>query len=511
MQFVIDVGLTLIYICVFLMLPVWSWRFWMMYVNQKFLDKFNGDCILLEIKLPREIHKSPFATEVAISSLLQTGGVANWYGKTFDGNLPAFSSLEIASIEGVIHFYVRINKKFRALVEANFYAQYPGIEIVEADDYTKKIRYHHLSKDVNTWSAYYKLGKKWKPTNPKTGKEYSKSGGKEPKDDKDKYEMPSDFSMIKTYVDFGLDKDPKEEFKIDPITPLLEFMGSIKKGEHFWYQILIQDESVYDGRRMPKFYVNEQTHEHVSLSEMAKDRKTQIRTSHFIKPGDKVIGDYGEVRQKTVGKDAEGNEIKKDILYEFEEMKPVPRKEMDIPFEEKEELEAINKKISKPLALVVLRLVYVTKRENFDVKQIQNILSFPKIFKGSNFLSPNVSDPYDFAWERLGGKRVDWRSEEIFDEYVEREGFFPHVGERKGLDKFEDKWFYHYPTKSRKVFRMIYEAILHPFDHPQAEQVSIMNLEEIATLWHLPGQVAMTPTIPRIDSVKGSAPANLPI
>ncbi|MCF7843793.1 hypothetical protein K9M47_02770 [Candidatus Gracilibacteria bacterium] len=481
-----------------------------MYINQKFIDKWNADSILLEIKLPRDIMKSPLATETAIASLLQTGGISTWYAREFSGNLPAYSSLEIASLEGTLHFYVRINKKYKHLVESNFYAQYPGIEIVEADDYTKLIRYHHLSKDVSIWGSNYTLGKKWKPVNEKTGKKYSKSGKSEPKDDKDEYEMPADFFPIKTYVDYGLDKDPKEEFKTDPITPLLEFMGSIGKGEYFWYQVLVQDEGVYSGSKMPKFYVNEQTHEHVSLSKMADTHKKQIRTaSHFIE-GKPFLDKYGDPEMKKSGKkDEDGKDIMIEALYP--KTKVENKKDMDLTQEEKDEIESINKKLSKPLALVVVRLVYVAKKESFNSNHIQNILSFPKPYKGVNSFNPSgVTDPYDFPWQKIGGKRVNWRSEEKFDAYVEREGFFPHIKERKSLDSWEDMIFYSYSMKTRKVFRMLVEAIFFPFDHPHPSDVSILNLEEIATLWHLPGQVAGTPTLPRIDSNKGMAPTNLP-
>ena len=45
---------------------------------------------------------------------------------------------------------------------------------------------------------------------------------------------------IKTYIDYGLDKNPKEEFKIDPMTPLIEFLGSIDAGHNIWIQIIIR-------------------------------------------------------------------------------------------------------------------------------------------------------------------------------------------------------------------------------------------------------------------------------
>lgn len=477
-----------------------------MYINQKWIQKWNEDSILLEIKLPREIMKSPLATEVALTAFLQNSGVSTWWHRNIRGQLPAYSSLEIASMEGVVHFYIWANKKFRALIESNFYSQYPGIEIVEAEDYTKAIRYHHLSDDVLSFSSTYKMTRSWIPTNPKENKPY-----KDPKTGKD-YTMPADFVPIKTYVDLGLDKDPKEEFKTDQLTPLLEAMGSIGKGEYYWYQVIVQDEAVYNGAsKMPKFYVNKATHEHLSLKDMAELRKKQIRTASYKKKGDLVYDDYGAVKQQS-GKDKDGNDIKVDITYQFEEPKAITRREVDLTLEEKEEIELINTKISKPILLSLIRIVYVAKSENFKGTQVPNILAFPRPFIGKNNISGLLpSDNYDYPWEDIGKKRLFWRTEEIFDEYVEREAFFPHIPSRESLDKWEDFIFFPYPAKVRKVFRMIYEVLFYPFDHPQPSRVMALNLEEVATLWHLPGQVAGTPTIPRIDSNKGVAPTNLPV
>jgi hypothetical protein len=507
MQFLIDIALSLVYFCAFLLLCAWAWRFWKMYINQRYLNKTNSEYIMLEIKLPREIFKSPYATEVAISSLLQGGGIGNWHARNYLGNLPMYSSLEIASLEGIIHFYIRTQKKFKSLVESNFYAQYPGIEIVEADDYTKSLRYSHLSKDVGCWGITYGLKQKWTPKDEKTGEEF-KVGGKS-------YEMPADFLPLKTYTEYGLDKDPKEEFKIDPITPLLEMMGSMKKGEYLWYQIILQDESVYDGKKFPKFYVNEATHNHLSLSEMGEQYKKQKRTAAYIQKGEVAKDEYGEAKTKTVPtgeKDAEGRPKTKTVDITYQEEKTIPKREMELTMEEKYMIEETNKKFGKPLALSVIRLMYVVDNKvgKFDPQNIQNTLAFPKPFAGANTLYPKkVTDPYDYPWQRMGGRQF-WRAEEMFEAYVEREGFYPHIPERKGLDRFEDRFFFTSTMKTRRTWRMFYEAIFHPFEHPQATDAMTLNLEEIATLWHLPGAVATTPTLPRIDSAKGVAPVDLP-
>ncbi len=494
----------------------------MMYVNQKALNSI--DWIMLEIKLPREINKSPLATEVALASFILNSGVSTKYDRVFKGNLPVFSSLEIASIEGVIHFYIRIQKRFKDLIESNFYAQYPEIEIVEADDYTKLIRYHHLSKDVSMWGNLFRTSKSWNPTNPKTGTAFPKEGKANVplNEGMEAYSMKADFYPIKTYVDFGLDKDPKEEFKIDPLNQLIETLGSIGRGEHMWYQIIIQDESVYSGKKMDKFYINERTHDHLSLKDMADARKKQIRTAGHVLHGDQVFDEYGYIKTRKVedGEDENGKPKFKEIPLTYNLIKDpakdsgvkvVGKKEMDLTPEEKDEIEIINKKLSKALMVCVVRLIYIAKKENFKGGQIANTLAFPRTFKGVNSFGMNTSDPYDYPWEKFGGKRVAWRTEEMFEEYVEREGFYPHIKQRDGLDKWEDRIFWSSSMKQRKLFRMIFEAIFYPFDHPHADNAFTLNLEELATLWHLPGATAATPTLPRIDSNKGMPPTNLPI
>jgi len=41
---------------------------------------------------------------------------------------------------------------------------------------------------------------------------------------------------IKTYEDYGLGKDPKEELKVDPITPLIELLGTLGKASSIGYR-----------------------------------------------------------------------------------------------------------------------------------------------------------------------------------------------------------------------------------------------------------------------------------
>lgn len=488
------------------MVFAWCWRFWLLYANQR--HQASIDWMMIEIKLPREINKSPLAMEQVLTSLTHVSGVPVWWKRKILGNLPVFSSLEIASIEGTIHFYMRIQRRFRHLVQDNLYAHYPGIEVVEAEDYTKLIHYHHLSTDVESWSANYVLDKKWMPTDPHTGKPYPDS-----KDATGNYRMKADYLPIKTYVDFGLDRDPKEEYKVDPIGPLLEFMGHVGKGEHVWYQVLVQDESQFNGVKAPKMYVNKKTHDHWSLADIADLRKKQIRKVKKVKEGDYVYDENGIPREINVPKkDGGGSEVKAMTYVDEREIQE--KKESQLTIDEKEEIEKINLKLSKPIMRVVVRIMYVAKTEAFDSSNISDIFIIMKNFNAAgqnrNAFAISICDPYDFPWENWLNQRIPWRKEERFENYVEREAFHIHTTERELLDKWEDRVFWPFPLKVRKMWRMMYEGFLHPFEHPTSDEIICLNMEELATIYHFPGQVVNVPTLPRIDSAKSIAPTNLP-
>jgi len=179
---------------------------WLHFVHKKF-DLSQGR-VTLEIKLPQDIFKSPEAMELVLTQLHQTASPDNHWQTYWDGKKPPTYSLELVSRGGDVRFYMNVpKKKFKNLAETQLYAQYPGVEVHELDiDYTAEIPWD-LSR-FSYFSLHFGLKK-------------------------------ADAYPIKTYLDFGLDKMPKEEEKIDPITGMLEALGSIGPGEFYWVQILI--------------------------------------------------------------------------------------------------------------------------------------------------------------------------------------------------------------------------------------------------------------------------------
>ncbi len=178
-------------------------QLWLVYIRRKYIAKEGG--LLLEIRLPQEIQKSPLAMEVFLNSLWQKGGMT-FIDTYVSGKVRPWFSLEIASIEGAVRFYIWTQPKFKDLIESQLYSQYPGLEVVQVEDYTANV---HLTDDISLSGQAYKLDK-------------------------------ADAYPIRTYIDYKLEGGQKPEHVIDPIAAIIEWMGSIGRGEQIWLQILIQ-------------------------------------------------------------------------------------------------------------------------------------------------------------------------------------------------------------------------------------------------------------------------------
>ena len=193
-----------------LLLSMIAWYSWKYYINRLHLSEIKWT--MLEVRVPRDVFKSPMAMElVLINALYQTGGVGTWYHKHWLGNVPVYFSLEIVSIEGAVRFFIRTQPKFVSVIESAVYAHYPQAEVNEVEDYTLSVPPHGKDGSWSTFGTEFKLTK-------------------------------SDAVPIKTYVDYGLDKVGllKDEQQIDPISSTMELLGSMSEGEQFWIQIVVR-------------------------------------------------------------------------------------------------------------------------------------------------------------------------------------------------------------------------------------------------------------------------------
>jgi len=173
------------------------WKLWINTARRKWIS--NREWIMLEIKLPKEIRKTPLAMEVALGAFFQKLS-GNWIEKYFTGRVRNWFSLELVSIGGDVKFFIRTPEFFKDVIEAQIYAQYPTVEIYEVLDYTKYVNFNtEPDSQWDMWGTEYKLSKE------------------------DPY-------PIKTYVDFHLDKEGiKQEEMVDPMTATIEYLGTAKK------------------------------------------------------------------------------------------------------------------------------------------------------------------------------------------------------------------------------------------------------------------------------------------
>ncbi len=179
-----------------------AWRAWINYARSHFLSTRHP--ILLEVKIPREILKSPRAMEFVFANLRADSGETGFVARVLGSVFPWFS-FEIASFGGETHFYVWCWKAYKRLVEASIYAQYPEVEIVEVEDYTLKLQFDPERHTAFCGDFIY-YGRGW----------------------------PGDEYPLKSYVDFELDEDPDIEVKTDPLAETFEVLSSLKSNEIVW-------------------------------------------------------------------------------------------------------------------------------------------------------------------------------------------------------------------------------------------------------------------------------------
>lgn len=205
--FVIGMVAGILYVSSPFWLPVvlaaMAWTLWVDYIRRR--EIAAREHVLLEIRIPKEIKKSPAAMEVILGTLYDTGGEGNFFEKYWKGGTRSWFSLEAISVGGSVHFLIWLQKKAKNLIETQIYSQYPGVEIYEVPDYS--IDFVYDPEKNKMWGSEMVLTK-------------------------------ADPYPIKTYVDYGVDSD--KDSAIDPMGVLTEFLGSLSAGEQAWMQILIR-------------------------------------------------------------------------------------------------------------------------------------------------------------------------------------------------------------------------------------------------------------------------------
>jgi hypothetical protein len=389
--------------------------FWIVrfrWLTMKFVE--SQKTCLLQIKLPKEITKSPAAMEIFFSQLT-AGGAGNYSEAFLDGKTRPWFSCEIVSIGGEVRFYVWCSQaKFKNLIEAQLYAQYPNIEIYEVEDYTKELVFDLEKYKMHT--VQFALSK-------------------------------PDPLPIKTYIDYGLDKDQKDEYKIDPMTSMLEYLGSMRKGEYGWIQILFQKQEDLNIKHGTFSKGKE-------LKEQIKEEIEKIRKESITESGD------------------DDNKIK------F----PNPTKGQT------ERIAAIERSNSKPAFETMIRCLYIAEKDSFNPINITGIMGCLKQYNSGSlngFKPGTVSDVSDLRKDLA-----------VIVPFLSKNN-------NNKISDIKKSMFYAY--KLRSYFQLPYKNYgdKKPFILTSEELATIFHFPS--------GMVSQTPTLKRVGSKKSEAPSNLPI
>lgn len=283
--------------------------------------------VTLEIIPPKEILLPLKAMEDVFTILYGTLLTPpNWREEWFEGIMaenPDWMSWEIASIEGKLHFYVRLNASHRGVVETALYSHYPEIEIREASDYTKDVPQNIPNEEWDTYGEDFVLGK------------------------------PA-YYPINTYEKFFEPQGEKmqsEDKRMEPIGSLLELMSRLGVGEQFWLQFVITSLTEDQNAGWKK----------AGQKAIAKMLGRSVKTEKTL--WEELLD---VIYNLVMGPKKEGSGDK--VTYSWPEPMKVEseEKQKSLTGGEKDIVSEIENKIKKPSFRTIIRGVYVAKRENWN-------------------------------------------------------------------------------------------------------------------------------------------------
>ena len=377
------------------LLYLWLWWRFELFINQQ---KF----ILLEVKLPEESIKPIRAMEQVMDGIQQGfWDPPNFWEKWWNGKISIGFQLEIVSIGGEIHFYIRCPDNRRDIVEANIYSQYPETEITLAEDYAKNIPHNIPNKDWDMWASDYKLDK------------------------------PSPYP-IKTYLEFETEAEKEEEKRVDPLAALLETFAKIKSGEQLWIQI--QASSIGQEDAEPFLKEGKAIRDKIAKRPEAAKPKPMIQEAAEIL----ISGPPSEEKKE------------KSMELIAPELRLTPG--------EKEIIAGVERKISKPLFTCSIRFIFLGKREVWFKSNLRLAIAYfgNYVTENMNALFPlgkTITKVYSRPPFSIFDRRRRYlRKRKMFRLYLER---FPPCFPRKGnyktgtfiLNTEELASLFHFPSR----------------------------------------------------------------
>jgi hypothetical protein len=267
---------------------------------------------------------------------------------------------------------------------------------------------------------------------------------------------------IKSYVEFEEAGGKDEYARLDPLAPLLETMSALQPSEHLWLQYVIRatgGDWVKEGQK--------------TIDKLAgKEEKKEESWPLKVLSAPFVLVEQVLTELNILQKPEEKKEEKKDKEFNLQKLTPAQKKV----------LEQVEYKLSKLAFKIAIRVLYVAPKDTFNGARIASVTAmFKQLFYNNlnTFKSgPSTKDKGMFPW------------------------LFPN-----------DKGFFASERTLKKKKKMYGAYRKRMFSAPPKDLKNhsiILNVEELATLWHMPGLNVKAPFLPRVQAKKGQPPASLP-
>ncbi|MCG2695622.1 hypothetical protein L6248_01670 [Candidatus Parcubacteria bacterium] len=391
---------------------------WLQYIRAQWGSKHKF--ILLAIDIPRDNSQTPKAVENIFSYLAGLHGSINLIEKWWEGKFQLSISMEIVSIEGYIQFLIYTPEIARDLVESSIYSQYPDAEITEVNDYTTEAPSKFPDDEYDIYGAEF-------------------------------IQQKCSAYPIKTYKEFEHQMGAPETQYKDTMAALMDLMSSLRKGEQLWFQILLTpigfDWPVIGDKEISKV-----------IGENSKSKKNLLDYAL-----DGIVGLIGYLGDMIFsGESAAEKKEEKEEMFKMMNLKP----------KEKNQIEAIDEKVSKLGFKFKMRAIYLARKE---------VMNKPKVFGGF------VGFMKQFASMELNNLKPD------MDKTATRAAYF----------------FTNSILNAKKMRIMI--GYKHR-DNDIGRTMGILNIEELATVWHFPVEASVrAPLIQKAPGRKAEAPMYLPV
>lgn len=303
--------------------------FWMDRVQGMFASSMNW--AFFEIIPPKNIEKSPKLMEAFYTGLQGAEKSFTVFEQVLDGQFPFSFSLELVGDGGTVHYYMRVPRNLRNLVEAHLYSQYPDIVIKEATDYVNDVPLLVPNEKWTLWGADFQFVK-------------------------------DDAYPIRTYKYFEETVTGK---MIDPLSGVIEAMGKLPPGQKLWLQIIVSPHSPawskIEGRKLVEKLKGKEVKKEGILENIQKD----------------ITDVFSNIWAALSG----------PVEFSKKEKKEEQPLEFRLSPGEKDVLKAVEENLGKLQFKVKMRFMLIGRRENFDKTNVSAFIGGIKQFNDDNLNS----------------------------------------------------------------------------------------------------------------------------